>query len=248
MTVSGKLGAALVARQWWCQAGEPILWAVWQVGETYRVAGCDENGFPKKTTGSRFARAAGRAVASAGDAAVTGLLTAAFGGTDDRGPRSTKRSPDLTVVGSMPDCSAMRLIRSESPERGGTYRQLWVLTPTRLGVLVPVVEPKDEGASDGIRQLSRGWGDVGRALVGRAPEEFGKNKPGEPLRGEEVLAWFELSRSDVAGCRLAGDTRYPGQVRHCALLLPDGSGFVLNANSALGARAMVDATNGGNRG
>lgn len=260
MTVSGTLGAALTARRWWCQPGEPILWAVWQVGETYRVAGCDEHGFLEKSAGSRFARATGRAAASVGGAVVDGALTAVFGGGDDSGaPGGSKRLPELTITGPGPECSAMHLIRSSPPEQGGTYRQLWVLTPARLGVLVPLAEPRSDasseaagsgGLSDGLRQLGRGWGDVGRVLVGKKPEEFGKNEAGKPLRDQEVAAWFELARTDIIDCQLAGDARYPEQVRHCALLLADGSGFVLNAKSASGARAMVEAFKAqwGNRG
>ncbi|QUH03615.1 hypothetical protein HUO13_24825 [Saccharopolyspora erythraea] len=248
VTVSGTLGAALTARRWWCRPGEPVLWALWQVDKTYRVAGCDENGYPDKSAGSRFARATGRAAASVGDAVAAGLLTAAFGGGEDSGaPGGTKRSPDLTVVGSAPDCTAMRLIRSERPPACVGYELLWVLTPHRLGVLV--TRKKDasgsaSAATGGIRQLGRGWGDVGRALVGKVPEKFGGNEAGEPLRGDEVASWFELARPDVVDCRPAGDTRFPERVRHCALMLADGSGFVLNARSAEGARVMVEASRG----
>lgn len=114
VTVSQGLGAALTARRCWCQPGEPILWAVWQVRKTYRVDGCTENGFRKQTekqsVGKRFARAAGKAAAEVGGAVAVGILTAAFGGGDDSGKTSGGSTPsaDLTVVGSHPDCAAMR--------------------------------------------------------------------------------------------------------------------------------------------
>lgn len=86
---------------------------------------------------------------------------------------------------------------------------------------------------EGMEEITKGPGfrETARALVTREPERFGENQPGEPIRGEEVHPWFELGLNDIAHCQLAGDAKDPNDLRHCALLLEDGSGFVLNAKN-----------------
>lgn len=241
MSVSEAPGAALSARRWWCEPGEPVVWALWTRGTTFQVDGCDEYGSPKPGLGKRF----GSAVGKAGDAVAAGVLTGIFGGGEDSGRRAAPAAKGLTVFGAGPECRANVLSRTDPPEGFSVRDVLWVLTPDRFGVLLARRgEPVDTGPG-GWRQLGHGWGDVGRALVGTLPEEFGGNAPGEPLRCEQVTPWFALGRQEIADCRVVGPERRPTQ---CALVLQDGSGFALDARLPADAELMTESMRGYLRG
>lgn len=238
------------ARRDWCGAGEPVLWALWQVGHVFRVKGLKESGVVDDSFGMKLGRGVGRATKGAGPAALYVLGTAVFGGGEDSGRSgTTTREPDLTIAGDNKDCAAVQLIRTPRPEGAEFRTKLWVLTPTRLGVLVAsrAPAPKDapapveSGITGHVRQLGRGWGDVGRALAGTTPEKFGKNEPGEPLDALEVSSWLEIAPGDVADFSVVGPQKSSPQWRHCALQLADGSGFVLNGKTPADAQHMVEA-------
>lgn len=226
----------MLARRWWCRLDEPILWAIWQDRTVFRVPGLDEAGVAKDPVGVRIGRGLGRAAASTGSAALYVLGTAAFGGGDDSGVRSSAKEPDLTVAGEQKNCAAVQLMRSELPERCGILRTLWVATPSRVGVLGEVWEPS--GARS--KPPKTDWAEMGRVLVGRQAEEFGENEPGEPIPIREVIPWFEFAPTDISDFGLVGDKKQP-QWRHCALQLADGSGFVLNGKTPADAQHMVEA-------
>lgn len=255
MTVSGGLGPALTARRWWCRPDEPILWAVWQSEPGYRVKGRDERGVPKASIGTKISRGIGKAASEAGPAALYVIGTALFGGGEDSGKFNSKRGiAGLTIVGGEKDCAAVQLFDSNVPLGAQYLPSLWVLTPTRLGVLAAKFEPAPKRtpapvASDGlgghIQQLGRGWGDVGRVLVGSTPEKFGGNEPGAPVRGPEALPWFEIPRTDIAECNVVGPKGKEDEWRHCGVQLADGSAFVLNGKTPADARYMVEMVRGG---
>ncbi|WP_243793973.1 hypothetical protein [Saccharopolyspora gloriosae] len=234
MSVSRAPGASLSARQWWCEPGEQVVWALWTHGTTFRVDGCNENGFPKPGMGKRF----GSAVGKAGIAVAAGALTGVFGGGEDSGRVTAPPAKGLTVFGPGPECRARGLIRSDVPEGYSAGDVLWVLTPNRLGVLLSQrIEPKDTGPG-GWRQLGHGWGDVGRVLVGASPEEFGRNVPGAALRSDPVALWFVLGCEEIVDCQVTGPEHRQTQ---CAVVLRDGSGFGLDAHMAADAGMMADA-------
>lgn len=229
MTVSESLGAALTARQA-VAPGEPILWASWQRRLTFHIEGHDENGrpLPKKKRGS-----IGRAVA---EFAMDGALTALFGDGDDHSGAGGSVSPptDLFIVGPQEDCTAVHLIRRAFPPDHDVLRMLWVLTPERLAVLLPLKEdsdakPSSQGSPGGLRGFLSG------------PEKFGDNEPGKPLPNRRVSTWWQIAVTDIVDCRPVGSRRRPHS--HCKLQLADGSGFVLNAKTPSDAQLMADIVN-----
>ncbi len=226
MTVSESLGAALTARQW-CAPGTPILWASWQVGTSYRVAGHDEFGrpLPKKKRGSIVGAVGG----FLGDAA----LTAVFGGGDDHSGAGGRGAfkVDMHVVGPSMDCTSVQMYWQEFPHEYDSSRKLWVLTPGQLTVLLPhredsTPEPKTQP----------GW----RELLHK-PEEFGRNEPGEHIQAWRVAPWFEVPLNDISKCQTIGPKRRPH--RHLGLEFADGSGFVLDAHTPRSAQIMADTVN-----
>ncbi|MCA1281544.1 hypothetical protein [Saccharopolyspora sp. 7B] len=234
MSVSEALGASLSARRWWCEPGEPVVWALWTRGTAFRVDGCDEYGLPKPGLGRRFGSAAGKV----GDAVAAGVLTGIFGGGDDGGSGTRRPVQGLTVFGSGRECRAAALVRTDPPEGHSVGDVLWVLTPDRFGVLVGPRRAAVDTGPGGWRQLGHGWGDVGRALVGTLPEEFGANEPGEQLKCDPVAPWFTLERAEIADCRVVGPEHRPTQ---CALVLRDGSGFALEGHLPSGAALMAES-------
>lgn len=218
------------------------MWALRTRGMEFRVDGLDSNGIRKPGLGKKLAGTAGQA----GMAVAVGALTVAFGGGEgdsrsESGSRNTPRR-DLTVFGPGTRCTAVNLVRSALPA-GCTASDLsWVLTPNRLGVLLPVGELRShDPGPGGWRQLGHGWGDVGRVLVGAKSEKFGRNVPGEKMRAERVRPWFELGRGEISEFRavdLGGILR-----SKCALIFPDGSGVALDARLPTEAEMMAAAGN-----
>ncbi|GAA2332742.1 hypothetical protein GCM10009854_05060 [Saccharopolyspora halophila] len=186
----------------------------------------DERGYREKSFGKKL----GRAAFSVGDAALATVATAAFGGGDRGG--IPKRADDVTIIGPEPDGRAVRLERTPYPDDHAGVEHLWVLTPDRLGVLLPPQRAKAP---------QTGWGDFGRSLVGKTVEEFGENDPGEPMGNRELRPWVEIKASEIADFGVVGPQRSSEKWRHCALQLADGSGFVLNGKTPADAQHMVEA-------
>ncbi|MCA1229765.1 hypothetical protein [Saccharopolyspora sp. 6M] len=240
-----------MARRWWCAADEPIVWAFQVTSRTFRVEGCNEYGRPlppEERKRRSFASSAGRAVGKAGLSAATVLGTAVFGGGDDAGVRQneTKRVDDLTILGGSPECRAVQLHNSERPPDASAIEQVWVLTPRRFAVLIPVgrpapVEREEPGA---LREWGETLSGMGRILAGTEPEKFGRNAPGERIDPERMVEWLSFTGPEFADCRPV----VQGNTAHCVLTLQDGSGFALNARSPEGARLMAEGVQGFVRG
>ncbi|MDI2027578.1 hypothetical protein QFW96_03095 [Saccharopolyspora sp. TS4A08] len=228
MTVSESLGAALVARQW-CTPEVPILWACWQEGTGYRVPGYDSFGheLPKKKRGS-IAGAVGGFLADA-------ALTAVFGDGDDHSGTGggTGFKADLRVVGPSMDCTSVRLYHQDFPHTHNPVKQLWVLTPGRLTVLIPLSEDSDPKPKP---ESSGGWRDLLHKQ-----EEYGLNQPGEPVPAWRITPWFELPLNEITHCQVVGPKRKPHH--HCGLEFSDRSGFVLDARTPRSAEIMATTIN-----
>ncbi|GAB2676661.1 hypothetical protein GCM10027271_41990 [Saccharopolyspora gloriosae] len=241
MSVAERLGASLVARSEWCAPDEPVWWASWVEGVTFQVDGLDAEGKPNPGAGKRLAGAVGKA----GMGVAVGALTAAFGGGENYESRSGPTEPGLQVFATGVDSDAVRLIQRTPPASAGSM--LWVLTPRRLGVLLPLAEEVTEPAepeSGGWRQLARGLSEAGRSLVS-SRAEFGANEPDAPMRSPSVAPWFELGPDDVVGCRSIGRENFP---THCGVVLRDGSGFAVRSPFPWDVEAMMSAVQAFNRG
>lgn len=249
MSVSRKAGAALVARRWWCESDEPVVWAFQAESVGFRVEGCNERGWPLPADERKsFGVSVGRAVGKAGLSAATVLGTMAFGGGDDgrmlHSDPSQRR--DLTVLGASPECRSLQLQRSKEPPDAMAVDQVWVLTPRRFAVLIPVGRPDPL-----LREESSSWQEwgqtlsgMGRVLAGTEPERFGGNSAGERIDPERMVQWFALAPADLVDVQAVTDNA----ASHCVLTLPDGSGFALDARSAGDARFMAEAVQGYVRG
>lgn len=251
MSVSGKAGAALVARRWWCGSDEPIVWAV-QVGDVdFQVDGCDRYGLPlppKQKQKQKQKRSFAGAVGKASWSVLAVAETAVFGGGEDSRvyEREVVRSPDLTVAGGDPECAALGLQNTSPPAGASVIEQVWVLTPRRFGVLIPVGRPapmerEEPGA---LREWGETLSGMGRILVGTEPEKFGRNTPGERIDPERMVEWLSFTGAEFAECQPV----VQGNAAHCVLTLQDGSGFALNARSPEGARLMAEGVQGFMRG
>ncbi|WP_243793970.1 hypothetical protein [Saccharopolyspora gloriosae] len=241
MSVAERLGASLVARSEWCAPDEPVWWASWVEGVAFQVDGLDAEGKPSPGAGKRLAGVVGKA----GMGVAVGALTAAFGGGENYESTSAAPERGLQVFASGVNSDAVRLIQRAAPASAGSM--LWVLTPRRLGVLLPLVEETAERVQPepgGWRQLARGLGEAGRSLVS-SRAEFGANEPGAPMKSPSVATWFELGPGDIADCRLIGRENCPS---HCGIVLRDGSGFAVRSPFPWDVEAMMSAVQAFNRG
>ncbi|MET0233194.1 MAG: hypothetical protein ABW224_01005 [Kibdelosporangium sp.] len=197
--------AILSARKYWCQPGEPILFAMTQAihNAEYAVEGLERDGTPKRGLAMKALRAVGRGVLTTAD-----LVYSATGDTssDDRRENSGPKFADVLVSGPDPDCFAAGLLRPWHKQQLPGWEDIegtWVLTPRRLGWLVPA------GLSDKLaRQEEKGkpgfTNNLVRATVSLAADvavgtvkmigDIGDYPAGKPVELPEVTAGIEIPR------------------------------------------------------
>lgn len=210
MSVSQPLGKSLEARSGWCQPNEPIVWTFPQTSLRYDVEGLDIEGNPLPGWGKRTGKNAKRAASAVGGSILVGGLTAAFGGGDDAGGNVHKKAgselPDVIVFGGSPDSKAARLLSRDEvarlPDPSETsldrVRADWVLTSHRLSLVIPAENRGETGARQ-ERKSSPGLIARAKSLTEKTAEDFGANRPGEPLQCGQPKSFFDVHRGNIIG-------------------------------------------------
>ena len=225
MSFSDPLGAATVARLRFCRPGEQVLWAAYREVFYLDIEGLDPFREPRKGVLSRGAQGIGGFM----------LVEVLLGGGDDSGPDKPPPA-DLLAFGPAPGCHVHQAM-SGIAAPGRRQRRLWVLTPSRLGVLgirPPHPERPEQPIPEG-RSLMRKAAGFGKGLVDTGRDiakivtdnrrRYGDNVEGEPVVIPDWAPLLEFGRDRIGGVAVTERRRKRGSVPCARISLTDGSGL-----------------------
>jgi hypothetical protein len=232
--------AILSARKYWCEPGEPILWASTESIHDceYAVEGLERDGDPKRGWGTKALRAAGKGALTV--AAVVATATDDGAGSDGGSGNAGPRFADVLVFGPGPDCLAASVIRPWHKKQlpgWSDVEGLWVLTPQRLAWLVAVemserLARQDEKGKPGFTgNLVRATASLATGIAVESVKmigNIGDFPAGKPVELPEVTAGIEISREQFRSVEVVSPATGTG-THSLRLTFADGSGFAFSA-------------------